>query len=127
MPVIVESITAPSIDDQTDLLKIYNDAPEWLKQAETPEEWLIRVLADENIFLYAGRFNDRLLAAALINRSQQQWSLEWLTVRNVTRNRGVGKRTVDVLQQMATENNATLAVSGTTEIPLPLWLQALRK
>ena len=127
MPVIVESVTAPAAADQIDLLKIYNDAPEWLKQTETADEWLTRILADEQIFIYGGRFNDRLLTVALVSRSQQQWVLDWLTVRKVTRNRGVGRRIIDVLQQMAAEDDATLVVRDTADKSLPSWWQGLQK
>ena len=125
MPVIVESVIAPSAADQADLLKIYNDTPDWLKQGETPDEWLTRILADDQIAIYAGRFNDRLLVTALVSCDQQQWVLDWLTVRKVTRNRGVGKRIIDVLQQLAADEDATLVVKDYADKSLPSWLKKL--
>lgn len=47
--------------------------------------------AEESHRLYAARFNDRLLAAALINQQGERGELVRITVREVTRKRGVGR------------------------------------
>jgi len=71
MPVYVESVTQPSPQDLTDLAKIYADAPDWLLAPYSSADTLIAAaLADGS--LIAGRFNDRLLGAALLQRGGQQ-------------------------------------------------------
>jgi len=102
MPVYVESVTQPSPQDLTDLAKIYADAPEWLLAPYASAEALIEAaLADGS--LIAGRFNDRLLGAALLQRGDQAWRLSHLCVRKVTRKRGVGRRLLEETQRQASE------------------------
>lgn len=100
MPVYVESVTQPSPQDLTDLAKIYADAPEWLLTPYASADALIAAaLADGS--LIAGRFNDRLLGAALLQRGDQAWRLSHLCVRKVTRKRGVGRRLLEETQREA--------------------------
>lgn len=84
MPVVVQHLTQPSDQDRQDLLKIYADAPDWLL-APFPDagELVERGLADG--LLFTGRFNDRLLGAAWIERDGDTWRLSRLCVRQVTR------------------------------------------
>ncbi len=130
MPVIVESIKTPTAADHADLIKIYNDAPKWLTTEAIAEEWLSRTLADAQLHLYAARFNDRLLAAAIISPTVSEtkiaWELEWLNVRKITRNRGVGQRLTGELQRLAKKCGASLVVRRSTESPLPSYLNMLR-
>lgn len=100
MPVYVESITQPSPQDHADLAKIYADAPEWLLAPHASAEALIEAALAEGS-LIAGRFNDRLLGAALLQRGQKQWRLSHLCVRKLTRKRGVGRRILDEARRQA--------------------------
>ena len=107
MPIVVEAVKDASYQDQQDLQKIYRDAPEWLFAPFSGEAELIEsALADGT--LIAGRFNDRLLGAALLQRHHNVWSLSHLCVRKVTRRRGVAERLVNQAQKMASQAGAEL-------------------
>lgn len=111
MPVYVESVTQPSPQDLTDLAKIYADAPEWLLTPYASAEALIEAaLADGS--LIAGRFNDRLLGAALLQRSDNSWRLSHLCVRKLTRKRGVGRRLLEESQRLADSGGASLHLAA---------------
>ena len=102
MPVIVETLTEPSQQDLVDLAKIYADAPAWLLAPHADAEAMLRAaLADGSLIV--GRFNDRLLGAALLRRDTPHWQLSHLCVRKVTRRRGVGRRIIDEAQRLAAE------------------------
>ncbi|NPZ82796.1 acetyl-CoA sensor PanZ family protein, partial [Pseudomonas aeruginosa] len=94
MPVIVETLAQPSAQDRLDLAKIYADAPDWLFAPHADGAALVAagLAAGE---LIAGRFNDRLLGAALLRRGGDAWQLSHLCVRGITRGRGVGRRLLD--------------------------------
>ncbi|MGA8134857.1 MULTISPECIES: acetyl-CoA sensor PanZ family protein [Pseudomonas] len=100
MPIVVESLTEASYQDQQDLQKIYLDAPAWLFAPQADGQQLIETaLADGS--LIAGRFNDRLLGAARLERRADLWLLSQLCVRKVTRRRGVAERLVTEAARMA--------------------------
>ncbi len=129
MPVIVESLVTLSPDDQVDLLKIYQDAPLWLTDGTPAEQWLEQTMANSHVHIFGARFNDRLLAAALVTSAiddPNQWTLTWLTVRKVTRDRGVGQRLVEEIQRIANERHAVLTLPEFTDAAiLPSWLEGL--
>lgn len=111
MPVYVESITQPSPQDLTDLAKIYADAPDWLLAPYSSADTLIAAaLADGS--LIAGRFNDRLLGAALLQRGDDAWRLSHLCVRKLTRKRGVGRRLLEETQRQASETGKPLRLAA---------------
>ncbi|MNN83366.1 PanD maturation factor [compost metagenome] len=58
--------------------------------------------------MIAGRFNDRLLGAARLQRHPEVWHLSQLCVRKITRGRGVAERLVREAQVMAAQSGATL-------------------
>jgi len=114
MPVFVETLTEPSPQDLVDLAKIFADAPAWLLAPHTDAEALIQTaLADGS--LIAGRFNDRLLGAALLRRDTQHWQLSHLCVRKITRRRGVGKRIIDEARRLAAEAGRELHLAAPPE------------
>jgi len=111
MPVYVESVTQPSPQDLTDLAKIYADAPDWLLAPYSSADTLIAAaLADGS--LIAGRFNDRLLGAALLQRGDYAWRLSHLCVRKLTRKRGVGRRLLEETQRQASEAGKPLRLAA---------------
>lgn len=111
MPVYVESVTQPSPQDLTDLAKIYADAPDWLLAPYSSADTLIAAaLADGS--LIAGRFNDRLLGAALLQRGDDAWRLSHLCVRKLTRKRGVGRRLLEETQRQASEAGKPLRLAA---------------
>lgn len=111
MPVYVESVIQPSPQDLTDLAKIYADAPEWLLAPHANAEALIESAFAEGS-LIAGRFNDRLLGAALLQRNDSTWRLSHLCVRKVTRKRGVGRRLLEESQRQADLAGACLQLAA---------------
>ena len=111
MPVYVESVTQPSPQDHADLAKIYADAPEWLLAPHSSAEELIEAALTEGS-LIAGRFNDRLLGAALLQRNGSTWRLSHLCVRNLTRKRGVGRRLLEESQRQADIAGASLDLAA---------------
>lgn len=107
MPITVEPLTEATYQDQQDLQKIYRDAPDWLFAPFAGDVQLIAGCLLEGS-LIAGRFNDRLLGAARLQRHQDVWLLSQLCVRKITRRRGVAERLVHEAQKMASQSGATL-------------------
>ena len=111
MPVYVETVTQPSPQDRSDLAKIYADAPAWLLTPHASAEALIEsALADGS--LIAGRFNDRLLGAAVLQRGDNVWRLSHLCVRKLTRQRGVGRRLLEESQRLAAQTGKPLHLAA---------------
>lgn len=111
MPVVVQHLTQPSEQDRQDLLKIYADAPQWLLAPFADAEQLVtRGLAEGRLF--TGRFNDRLLGAAWIERHGDTWRLSRLCVRQVTRQRGVARRLLEEAQRLAVLQGAALRLTA---------------
>jgi len=111
MPIVVESLTEATYQDQQDLQKIYQDAPPWLFAPQADGQQLIETaLADGS--LIAGRFNDRLLGAARLERRVDFWLLSQLCVRKVTRRRGVAERLVAEASRMARLSGAELRLQA---------------
>lgn len=118
MPITVETLSEATYQDQQDLLKIYRDAPQWLFEPFADGARLIEhCLTDGS--LIAGRFNDRLLGAARLQRHDDVWYLSQLCVREVTRRRGVAERIVNEASTLASRSGATLkllAPAGHVEV-----------
>ncbi len=100
MPIIVETLNLPSAQDRIDLAKIYADAPGWLLAPYPSAQALIDAGIDDGR-LIAGRFNDRLLGAALLTPGADCWRLSHLCVRAITRQRGVARRLLDEARHLA--------------------------
>lgn len=107
MPIIVELLNEATYQDQQDLQKIYRDAPDWLFAPFAGDVQLIEGCLREGS-LIGGRFNDRLLGAARLQRHQDVWHLSQLCVRKITRRRGVAERLVNEAREMASQSGATL-------------------
>ena len=114
MPVFVETLTEPSPQDLIDLAKIFADAPTWLLASHADATELVQAALAEGS-LVAGRFNDRLLGAALLRRNTPHWQLSHLCVRKITRKRGVGRRIIDEARRMATEAGQDLQLAAPAE------------
>jgi len=111
MPVYVEYVRQPSAQDRSDLAKIYADAPTWLLAPHASAEALIEAGMAAGT-LIAGRFNDRLLGAALLQPGADGWCLSHLCVRQITRQRGVGRRLLDESQRLAKEAGQPLHLAA---------------
>ena len=123
MPIVVQALNAANYQDQEDLRKIYRDAPDWLFAPFSGENNLIDRTLAEGSFI-AGRFNDRLLGAARLQRHQDVWYLSHLCVRKVTRRRGVAERLVNQAQKMASQAGAELRLLAPAGHPEPLAIAA---
>ena len=132
MPILLEILPAqPTSSDLNDLQKIYQDAPDGLIpdscNTDDTADLLATLRPDANTKLYGARFNDRLLGAVTVTENAHALNASYLCVRKVTRNRGVGKRIVDVLHQIADEQDRTLHCAIPKELQpseLPTWLKA---
>ena len=100
MPIVVETVNPPSAQDRLDLAKIYADAPDWLLAPYPSAQALIDAGSDGGR-LIGGRFNDRLLGAALLTPGADCWRLSHLCVRSITRQRGVARRLLDEARRLA--------------------------
>lgn len=132
MPIIVETLPARlSAMDLGDLQKIYQDAPVGLLPSycdiHDASNLLSTLCPSTNTNFYVARFNGRLLGAVTVTKQSNIFQAMHLCVRKVTRNRGVGKRLIEVIEQIANQQNRVLCFS----IPkhqqrndLPAWLQA---
>ena len=107
MPIIVEPLNQATPQDRQDLQKIYRDAPDWLFAPFSGQAQLIEDCLRDGT-LIAGRFNDRLLGAARLQRHQDAWHLSQICVRKITRRRGVAERLVAEAQKMAAQSGMTL-------------------
>jgi GNAT superfamily N-acetyltransferase len=114
MPVSVEALIEPSQQDRVDLAKIFADAPTWLFSPHADAATLIEAALAEHS-LIAGRFNDRLLGAALLQRGAPHWRLSHLCVRKITRRRGVGRRILEESQRLASEAGKDLHLAAPPE------------
>lgn len=107
MPVVFEALSHATEQDRQDLHKIFLDAPHWLLADQGDASTLIdTALAGGQ--LVAGRFNDRLLGAARLDRQAGVWQLSQLCVRKVTRRRGVAERLLSEARRLATQAGAEL-------------------
>lgn len=109
MPVYFENAAQPSTQDLADLEKIYADAPSWLLTPYADAAALLQQgLANDT--LVVGRFNSRLLGAALLEKHTDRWLLSHLCVRELTRNRGVARRILQEASRLAGEAGTVLQV-----------------
>ncbi|WP_160288669.1 acetyl-CoA sensor PanZ family protein [Pseudomonas knackmussii] len=111
MPVIVEAPAQLSAQDRQDLLRIYAEAPAELLAPFADGEALIDAALAAGTLL-TGRFNDRLLGAAWLQRDADAWRLSRLCVRKVTRGRGVARRLLEQAQQQAVLNGRPLRLQA---------------
>ncbi|GLZ84942.1 hypothetical protein Pres01_09930 [Metapseudomonas resinovorans] len=111
MPVIVETLNSLSEQDRGDLAKIYADAPDWLLAPYASAAELVTCGLAEGQ-LVVGRFNDRLLGAALLLRGEPHWRLSHLCVRKVTRRRGVARRLIEESARLARESGRSLHLAA---------------
>lgn len=132
MPIRVEILSAqPSIMDLGDLQKIYQDAPAELLLGHCgirdASNLLSTLRPSADTHFYVARFNGRLLGAVTVTKQSNALQVKHLCVRKITRNRGVGKRLIEVVGLIADQQNRTLCFSMPAHqqrSALPVWLQA---
>ena len=107
MPVYIETLTQPSAQDLIDLTDLYNEQSDQLLQPYTSAAQLIEQgIAQQQ--LYVCRFNGRLLGAAIIKKNPVRWQLSHLCVRQLTWQRGVAKRLLEVTAKQTKEQDTEL-------------------
>ena len=98
MPLLLEPVIQPTEQDLIDLGKI---AEEMGEPADSAAQWVERINNDRARQLFATRFNDRLLAIAEIHSTDNQWLVERILVREITRRRGVGSYLLKAIAEEA--------------------------
>lgn len=96
MPVIVEP-RYDIADIEADLRRVYEDFP-----GATADDCLARIrdaLANREVF-YAGIFNGRPIAGALVSGPADARRISLIAVRALTRGRGVAQRLVDEIARL---------------------------
>lgn len=63
-------------------------------------------------WLVAGRFNGRILAACWLTGNNAQWRIEDLSVRAMTRRRGVARQLLTLLGRDAARANCSLVIAA---------------
>jgi hypothetical protein len=119
MPLKLEKVESPSAQDIIDLEKLYRDYPTEFRFDD------LQALLKNNAgtSLYAGRFNDRLIAAITVTE-QEPITLNHLCTRAITRNRGVAKELLRQLLHIKTHGDLHFNNCINAEGIAPLFIQA---
>lgn len=111
MPVHMEWIESPTEQDWIDLEKLYKEAPSHWFEGESSAESYGQIKRDSEHKWVAGRFNDRLIAAATLKADADGVMLiDDLCVRQVTQDRGVAKQLIVRICQWADNQGESLKV-----------------
>jgi N-acetylglutamate synthase-like GNAT family acetyltransferase len=110
MPVILEQISDPSPQDYQDLVKIYHDYPNL--NTDEHEQWISNQLNNGQL-LFAGRFNGRIVGCIWATQAQDNWLLTHLSVRDITRRRGVARQLLTLLTLKAKTQQINLSAENT--------------
>lgn len=117
MPLIVESLLHPTEQDRLDLHNVFHAAPVEFWPPFVDAETLIKTGLANN-WLLVGRFNDRLVSAALLSKTEGIWQLSHLCVRTPTRTRGIALRMLQEAQRIAAEHGCELQLFAPQQTPL---------
>lgn len=113
MPVVLEHITQPTEDDWDDLEKIRADTgstPDALGFRSTRQE--LEGTLNNDLWILAGRFNDRLVGAMLVTRRDHELELSQAGVRTITQRKGVLHQLLFLLDRWAIEHNLSIFVQA---------------
>jgi ribosomal protein S18 acetylase RimI-like enzyme len=101
MPVIVKTLpSAFSESDREGLRRIYADSPEFSPNTAVPSLEEAVSLGSQ---LYIGIFNERLVAAILVEGRGEIRQMRYLSVHPATRGRGVAERLVSEVRRLEAE------------------------
>jgi GNAT superfamily N-acetyltransferase len=115
LPVHLEWVESPSEQDWIDLNKLYTDAPKgWMDSCSEPlaQNYLLQK-QQQGYKVVAGRFNDRLIATALLKVNIEEinaYYLEGMCVRALTRERGVARQLLVRICQWSDKQKCSLWV-----------------
>jgi len=106
MPVLLTVVTDTPDNAQLEQLeKVYADAQtarlSQFNGAGSAKEFVQRILEVPDQELYCGLFKDRLIAAVVVEKTDDLWQVSSLCVRSVTRRRGVGCRLLTLVIEAA--------------------------
>lgn len=106
MPIILEHLTSPTHKDWQDLEKISQGIPSQpaLLQAEFEDK------LNQDFWIAAGRFNDRLVGFILAQRIDNQILLSQASVLKISQGRGVMHQLIALLMQWADEQMLELII-----------------
>lgn len=106
MPIILEHLTSPTQEDWQDLEKISQGIPSQPKllQAEFEDK------LNQNFWIAAGRFNDRLVGFVLAQKVDNQILLSQASVLKISQGRGVMHQLMALLMQWAEEQTLELSI-----------------
>ncbi|GLQ33533.1 acetyl-CoA sensor PanZ family protein [Litoribrevibacter albus] len=129
MPVILRKVTSPEGQDHIDLTKTFGELKELIvddqviENSDTfTEELLQRHNQPENQWIACAFFNDRIIGAMSVEESTGQMKLNNLTVRQVTRDRGVGHRLLDLTLAEAKGKVVLLELTRDQNVRMKDWL-----
>ncbi len=111
MPVVLEHITQPTSDDWDDLEKIRADTgatPDALGFSSTRQD--LEGKLNNDFWILAGRFNDRLVGAMLVTRQGNELELSQAGVRTITQRKGVLHQLLFLLDRWTTEHGLSVYV-----------------
>ena len=121
MPVHMEWIESPTEQDWIDLEKLYKEAPSHWFEGEANPQGYGQIKRDAGYMWVAGRFNDRLIAAATLKVDADGNTLiDDLCVRKVTQDRGVAKQLIVRICQWADDQGQILKVLDPKGVYQPL-------
>lgn len=98
MPVTVKKLDIKDPAQRSDLEKIYEDSPGWMRRNLDTEEF-IRTWIEPCEQIWGGWFNDRIIGAVGIRQTDDGQQLIGLCVRQVTRRRGVAFEMVEQIMK----------------------------
>lgn len=106
MPIILEHLTSPTQEDWQDLEKISQGIPSQpaLLQAEFENK------LNQNFWIAAGRFNDRLVGFILAQKIDNQILLSQASVLKISQGRGVMHQLIALLMQWADKQMLELSI-----------------
>lgn len=115
MPVYIEWAEQPSEQDWIDLEKLYKETPAlWFEDygVSNTQDYVAKHQNEADKALATGRFNDRLITAASLQRHGQGYLIQHLCVRSVTQQRGVAHQLLIRLGQWADDQGLSLVVEA---------------
>lgn len=118
MPVVLREVNAQALADQPswriDLQKIYAEAdPQRLSLGAGPltvDDFIEQAILPADNWFAGALFNDHLIGALLVTMTPDEWQVQHLCVRTVTRRRGVGSRLMALLAAQARSRSRLLRV-----------------
>ncbi|MFC3152328.1 acetyl-CoA sensor PanZ family protein [Litoribrevibacter euphylliae] len=129
MPVILRKVTSPEGQDHIDLTKTLGELQELIlndQVVENSDEKTQTLLQQhnqpDNQWIACAFFNDRIIGAMTVEESTGQMKLNNFTVRQVTRDRGVGHRLLDLTIAEAKGKVVLLELTRDQNVRMKDWL-----